>query len=416
MSGPDTAYKSLLVIGHQWPEPQATGAGVRMLWLLNGFLQEGFHIVFGSASGSGDYRVDLGKLGITEVEIKLNDASFDLFLQKNGFTHVLFDRFLTEEQFGWRVRDNLPGAQVLLDTEDLHSLRHSREDALRRGGEWSVADWVEHPIFYREVASMFRSDLSLVISKREMELLLSEVPSLREKLVYLPFGMDGPAAATGLNFQKRSDFVFVGNGKHAPNRDAITCLKTDIWPRIRKRLPGVELHIYGAYLPKQILQMHAPGEGFLVRGWAPELQPVLSNTRLLLAPLRFGAGIKGKILKASVFGLPVMGTSIAFEGIMEADKALPFVADSAERFAEKAVDLYANPVEWEKSLGRQQQASRAHLNTSFNTLTGAMDSYPQRHKALARETRVIQNLLRNEAFGRLRYLSRWIEAKEKGEN
>jgi hypothetical protein len=162
--------------------------------------------------------------------------------------------------------------------------------------------------------------------------------------------------------------------------------------------------------------MHAPGEGFLVRGWAPELQPVLSNTRLLLAPLRFGAGIKGKILKASVFGLPVMGTSIAFEGIMEADKALPFVADSAERFAEKAVDLYANPVEWEQSLGRQQQASRAHLDTSFNTLTGAMDSYPQRHKALPRETRVIQNLLRNEAFGRLRYLSRWIEAKEKGEN
>ena len=359
---------------------------------------------------------DLGKLGITEVEIKLNEASFDVFLKENGFTHVLFDRFLTEEQFGWRVRDTLPGAQVLLDTEDLHSLRHSREDVLRRGGEWSVTDWVDHPMFYREIASMFRSDLSLIISKREIELLLSEVPYLREKLVYVPFGMDEPAAVPGVNFQKRSGFVFVGNGKHAPNRDAITYLKTDIWPRIRKRLPGAELHIYGAYLPNQILQMHAPGEGFQVRGWAPELQPVLSTTRLLLAPLRFGAGIKGKILKASIFGLPVMGTSLAFEGIMEVDKALPFVADSAERFAEKAVALYTDPVEWEQALGQQQQGARAHVNTSFNTLTGAMDSYPQRHKSLPRETRVIQSLLRNEAFGRLRYLSRWIEAKEKGKN
>ena len=414
MPGPDIAYKSLLVIGHQWPEPQATGAGLRMLWLLNGFLQEGFHIVFASAAGSGDYRADLGKLGITEVEIELNEASFDLFLRKNGFTHVLFDRFLTEEQFGWRVRDNLPGAQVLLDTEDLHSLRHSREDVFKRGGEWSVTDWVEHPMFYREVASMFRSDLSLIISKTEMALLHSEVPFLREKLVYLPFGMDEPAAVPGLNFQERSDFVFVGNGKHAPNQDAIAYLKTDIWPRIRKRLPGAELHIYGAYLPNQILQMHAPDEGFKVRGWALELHPVLGNARLLLAPLRFGAGIKVKILKASTFGLPVVGTSIAFEGIMETDMA--FIADSADRLAEKAIALYANPVEWEQALEQQEDAVRAHLNTSFNTLIDAMDSSLQRQKSLPRETRVIQNMLQNEAFGRLRYLSRWIEAKEKGKN
>lgn len=414
MPGPDIAYKSLLVIGHQWPEPQATGAGLRMLWLLNGFLQEGFHIVFASAAGSGDYRADLGKLGITEVEIELNEASFDLFLRKNGFTHVLFDRFLTEEQFGWRVRDNLPGAKVLLDTEDLHSLRHSREDVFKRGGEWSVTDWVGHPMFYREVASMFRSDLSLIISKTEMALLRSEVPYLREKLVYLPFGMDETAAVPGLNFQERSDFVFVGNGKHAPNRDAIAYLKTDVWPRIHKRLPGAELHIYGAYLPNQILQMHAPDEGFKVRGWAPELHPVLGNARLLLAPLRFGAGIKGKILKASTFGLPVVGTSIAFEGIMETDMA--FIADSADRLAEKAIALYANPVEWEQALEQQEDAVRAHLNTSFNTLIDAMDSSLQRQESLPREIRVIQNMLQNEAFGRLRYLSRWIEAKEKGKN
>ncbi|MGB5509426.1 glycosyltransferase [Robiginitalea sp.] len=416
MPGPDTDFKSLLVIGHQWPEPGATGAGVRMLWLLNGFLQKGFHIVFASATGSGDYRVDLGKLGIKEVEIQINDSSFDVFLQKNEFSHVLFDRFLTEEQFGWRVRDNLPGAQVLLDTEDLHSLRHSREDAVRRGGEWSVADWVADPMFYREVASMFRSDLTLIISKREMELLLSEVPYLQEKLIYLPFGMHQSALIPGVNFQGRSNFVFIGNGKHAPNRDAIAHLKTEIWPRIRQKLPEAVLQVYGAYLPTQTLQMDAPAEGFEVKGWAPELQPVLSNARLLLAPLRFGAGIKGKILKASVFGLPVMGTTIGFEGIIDEPRDLPFVADCVEHFAQKAVTLYTNAVEWERALAIQRQATEVHLNTSFDILSSALDTYAKRRDVLPKETRVIQNLLQNEAFGRLRYLSRWIEAKEKGKN
>ena len=416
MSGPDTDFKSLLVIGHQWPEPEATGAGVRMLWLLNGFLQKGFHIVFASAAGSGDYRVDLGKLGITEVEIQINDTSFDEFLQKQAFSHVLFDRFLTEEQFGWRVRDHLPRALLLLDTEDLHSLRYSREDAVKRAGEWSVTDWVEHPLFFREVASIFRSDLTLIISKREMELLLFEVPYLREKLVYLPFGLDKPTPEPRVDFHKRSDFVFVGNGKHAPNRDAIAHLKNEIWPRIRHGLPDAVLQVYGAYLPKQILQMDAPAQGFQVKGWAPELQPVLRNSRLLLAPLRFGAGIKGKILKAVAFDLPVMGTTIGFEGILDGHQAHPFIADSVEDFADKAVALYTNPVAWERALALQQKAAGAHINASFDTLTQAMDSYPNRQRALPRETRLIQTLLQNEAFGRLRYLSRWIEAKEKGKN
>ncbi|MGB5652612.1 MAG: glycosyltransferase [Robiginitalea sp.] len=416
MSGPDTDPKSLLVIGHQWPEPEATAAGVRMLWLLKGFLQKDFQVVFACAAGPGDYRVDLGKLGIKEVGSQMNDSSFDRFLQKHEFSHVLFDRFLTEEQFGWRVRDNLPGAQILLDTEDLHSLRHSREDAIRKGGEWSVSGWVEHPLFYREIASMFRSDLNLIISKHEMELLQAQIPHLQEKLVYLPFGMDAPVNVPGISFQNRSNFVFLGNGKHLPNLDAIAQLKSEIWPLIRKRLPEAALQIYGAYLPNQILQMDAPAEGFQVKGWAPELQPVLNNTRLLLAPLRFGAGIKGKILKAAAFGLPVMGTSVGFEGIMEKHETLSFVADSAQHFAEKAVELYTDPVGWERALKLQEQAAGVHLYTSFETLSRAMDSYPERREALPQETRLIQNLLQNEAFGRLRYLSRWIEAKEKGKN
>jgi hypothetical protein len=387
-----------------------------MLWLLKGFLNKGFKIAFASASASGIYDIDLETMGIKRVPVKLNDSSFDRFLEDSDFSHVMFDRFLTEEQFSWRVRDSLPGALLLLDTEDLHSLRHSREEAVRKQCSWYVEDWIKTPLFFRELASMFRSDLNLIISNREMAFLIAQVPFLKDKLVYLPFGMEPLSETVSGSFEQRSNFVFIGNGKHKPNLDAITYLKTEIWPLIRKSMPEANLMVYGAYLPNRILGMHAPSEGFVIKGWASDLRPLLGKARLLLAPLRFGAGIKGKILKAAQFGLPTMGTSYAFEGITEGFDNTSFVADDSERFAEMAVRLYTERGNWDGTLKLQKQASQTHVHTSFDTLAIALDSYKERLDALPQETRMIQTLLQNQAFDRVRYLSRWIEAKEKGQN
>ena len=411
-----TKNKSLLVIGHQWPEPDATAAGEHMLWLLKGFLRKGFKITFASAAAPGTYEIDLATLGIERVLIRLNDSSFDRFLGDTDFSHVLFDRFLTEEQFSWRVRDNLPAALLLLDTEDLHSLRHSREEAVRKQHSWSVEDWVQTPLFYRELASMFRSDLNLIISNREVEFLTAHAPFLKDKLVYVPFGMDPLTETAPGSFEQRCDFVFLGNGKHKPNLDAITLLKTEIWPLIRKSIAEARLLVYGAYLPNRVLEMDAPLEGFVIKGWASDLGPVLGNARLQLAPLRFGAGIKGKVLKAAQFNLPTMGTSIGFEGITEGHHSTSFVADESRHFAEKAIRLYTDRNYWDRALKLQKQASQPHVHASFDTLADAIDSHKERLAALLPETRMIQTLLQNEAFDRVRYLSRWIEAKEKGKN
>ncbi len=403
----------MLVIGHQWPEPDATAAGQRMLWLLRGFQRAGYSIVFACSAGAVSYGADLGSMGIETAAIRLNDSSFDRFLQDRGFTLVLFDRFPTEEQFSWRVHEALPKALLVLDTEDLHSLRHSREQALVGGRPWNPSEWVRHPLFFREVASMFRADLSLIVSGREMELLVGQVPLLEPRLLYLPLGMEPVPKAGQPGFEARKGFVFIGNGKHRPNLDAIRQLKTDLWPRIRKHLQEASLLICGAYLPQQVFQLHDPGEGFLVQGWAPDLQAPLGSARLQLAPLRFGAGIKGKVLDAARFGLPTVGTASAFEGILGTAGPHPFLAGSNEDFIRKAVALYRDPGLWKESLKVQQEACEVHTQTSFQPLADALGSLKERHQQPPGQARILEKLLRSEAFGRLRYLSKWIEAKEK---
>ena len=123
--------KKLLIIGFVWPEPKSSAAGVRMMQLIDFFLSEGYQITFASSSLKGDKSLNLASKGIQERRIELNNSSFDLFISKLNPTVVLFDRFMMEEQFGWRVAQQCPNALKILDTEDLHCLRKAREEAFK---------------------------------------------------------------------------------------------------------------------------------------------------------------------------------------------------------------------------------------------------------------------------------------------
>jgi len=408
----DSDHKKMLVIGLQWPEPDATAAGQRMWQLLQGFCSAGYRITFASAAAGEEGSTPLQALGIATLPIQLNHSSFDQWLERTCFDLVLFDRFITEEQFGWRVREQLPNCTLLLDTEDLHSLRQSRETAVRANRAWEVSDWLESPVLYRELASILRCDLSLIISSTERDLLLTHLPFLKGKLHYLPFQFSPERLSPGSGFSGRRGFVFVGNGKHRPNLDAITLLHSEIWPRLRLLLPDTRMEIYGAYLPEAIQKLHAPEEGFEVKGWAPDLEPVFSNSRLQLAPLRFGAGIKGKILNALRFGLPTLSSLIGWEGIYEGEASVDFLAGTPEAFARKAALLYTNEAAWKRSLQEQLRAAAPHFAPSMEALLDAVENPGQRWDSLPEDQKVLQKMLRHQAFDRSRYLSRWIEAKE----
>src|SRR5690606_29070221 len=185
----------------------------------------------------------------------LNNPSFDAFLKELNPEMVLFDRFFMEEQFGWRVTQACPQALRILDTEDLHFLRNAREKALKNR---TKPDFNMEATF-REIAAMYRCDLSLVISKKEIELLISHFHFPEQLLLYLPFMID-EINEKEINklpkFKDRNGFMFIGNFKHLPNVDSVTYLTKELFPEIRKQLKDAELNIYGAYASNKVKGLH----------------------------------------------------------------------------------------------------------------------------------------------------------------
>jgi glycosyltransferase involved in cell wall biosynthesis len=339
--------KTLLIIGHTFPEPATTAAGCRMMQLIDLFLEDDYQITFVSTANPSERSEDLLNLGISSENIELNNNSFDVFISTLKPDVVVFDRYITEEQFGWRVAEQCPDALRILDTEDLHFLRKAREAAVKKNGSVTEANLFSETA-KRELASILRSDLSLIISEFEMDLLQDQFRISSEILYYLPF-LVKKVEKTGKKvplFEERADFVTVGNLLHAPNLDSVLQLKNRIWPLIRKKLPEARLLIYGAYAPQQILEMQNKKTGFLVRGWAEDILEVLQKARVCLAPLRFGAGLKGKLLDAMIYGTPAVTTTIGAEGM---NGNLPFsgkVEDNFEKFAEASVALYTEEQIW----------------------------------------------------------------------
>ena len=287
--------KSLLIIGAVWVEPNSSAAGKRMLQLIAQFLESGYMVTFGSPSQKSEKAMDLISLGIDEVAIELNTVSFDKFINKLQPNIVLFDRFMMEEQFGWRVAENCPKAIRILDTEDLHCLRKTRALCLKKNIDFSFNELLRQDITKREIAAVLRCDLSLIISTFEMELLKNTFKIAASILMYLPFlfdQIDSSQQEKWNSFEEREHFIFIGNFFHKPNIDAVLTLKNKIWSKIRKSLPKAEIHVYGAYINQQIQELHAEKDGFHIKGFATDANEVVGNAKVVLAPLNFGAFLK----------------------------------------------------------------------------------------------------------------------------
>ncbi len=386
-----------------------------MMQLIALFLTQGWKITFASTAQKGVRKVDLSILKIEEVTIELNNSSFDTFIQKLNPAIVLFDRFMTEEQFGWRVTENCPIALKILDTEDLHCLRKTRQKAIKENKNFNTADLLDAEITKREIASIYRCDLSLIISSYEMEL-LKELFKIHESLLYyLPFLLDKIKEEQIENlkpFEERHHFISIGNFLHAPNVDAVLYLKKTIWSLIRTQLPNTEIHIYGAYVTQQILELHNEKEGFLIKGFAANAQKVVSNVKVCLAPLRFGAGIKGKLTEAMQNGTPSITTTVGAEGMHAGLPWNGFIEDIPEKFTDKAVELYSNKSVWKKSQQNgikiiNQLYDKEKLSKPFLERLNDLQTTIEKH----RNHNFIGAMLQHHTLQSTKYLSKWIEAK-----
>ena len=405
--------KKILIIGYVWPEPNSSAAGSHMMSILRLFKAQGWQVEFSTPAQESDHAIDLESEGITSQKIILNCDSFDEYIKTYQPDIVMFDRFMMEEQFGWRVEKNCPNALKILDTEDLQCLRNARHQAHKAKREMNQTDLLSD-LAKREISAILRCDISLIISSFEMELLVNTFRVDKEILHHLPFMVDlEKIPKTTKSFEERQHFMTIGNFRHAPNWDVVLYLK-EFWGEIRKQLPKAELHIYGSYPPPKATALHNPKKGFHIKGWADDALEVMENARICLAPIRFGAGIKGKLLEAMIMQTPSVTTAVGSEGMHESLPWSGIIADDIETFIKSAVKLYSDKELWKEA--QKNGTTLLHNLYESQTLGSKLIE-----KILNVEENLTQHRLNNFTGAMLKhhsmmstkYMSQWIAEKNK---
>lgn len=404
----------VFVISNVWVEPNSSAAGSRMLQLLELFLEKQWEVIYASTASESAYAIDVANLGIVTETVQMNDPSFDTFIKELNPDIVLFDRFMVEEQFGWRVAQHCPNALRLLDTEDLHCLRKARHQAIKEDRDFVTKDLMSD-IAKREIASIYRCDLTLMISSYEMKLLQSVFKVPKELLHYIPF-IVSPLEEEFIPYEERHYFISIGNFLHAPNWDATLYLKNKIWPEIRKSMPDAQLHVYGAYPSDKVMQLHNPKEGFYIKGRAENAKEVISKAKVLLAPLRFGAGLKGKFIDAMQCGTPSVTTGIGAEAMHNGNPWAGSVEDDIYAFAKAATTLYTYKNLWSVA----QDHGRLIINNCFQK----SDFEDEFHSTIShykktleskRESNFTGQMLQHHTLQSTKFMSKWIMEKNKSQ-
>lgn len=404
----------ILFVGLVWPEPNSSAAGWRILHLLKCFSKIS-QVFFASAASKSIYSANLTSLGVQEDRIFLNDSSFDTYVKNLLPDIVVFDRFMVEEQYGWRVAEQCPRAVRILDTEDLHFVRLARQEAYKKNTEVNYYSLTAK----RELASILRSDLSLIIAHTEMQLLQDQFAIPAEKLFYIPF-QEEPLDTQNMknlpNYNERKDFVFIGNFIHEPNYRTVEVLKKEIWPLLRKKCPTAELHIYGAYASTKVLQLNNPKERFSIKGRAEDARETIQQYRVLIAPIPFGAGAKGKFVDAMAAGTPTVTSKIGAES-MNKSNWNGFITDDATEFILKSVDLYSSESLWyqKQKIGFEIFNSEI-ADTSYSTEMLDRVKHLQANLIAIRRKYFISEILLQQQVSATKYMSLWIEEKNKKHN
>ena len=269
----------------------------------------------------------------------------------------------------------------------------------------------------RELASIYRCDLSLIISEAEMQLLQEFFKVPDAQLLYLPF-MVAPITLEEQQawkpFETRKHFVTIGNFRHEPNWLSVRYLKTEIWPLIRKQLPDAEMRVYGSYPAEKHTQLHNHKEHFYVLGRAESAHEVIEEARVLLAPLLTGAGLKGKLLDAMQCGTPAVTTSVGAEGMHGKLDFNGSVVDDPEAFAEAAITLYKNKNKFtEAQINGVRIVNERFSKEAWNSVFKRRLSDLQVNLETHRISNFTGAMLWHQSLQASKFMSKWIEEKNK---
>ena len=344
----------LLVVDSELPRPDRDSGSMRLANLMQLLREDGYRIAFIADDGRLDihYADSLRGAGVEVV-----DGSPTAWLRRHAaeLHGAILCRHVVAGHWLSLVRGLAPGAHVVFDTVDLHYLRetrqarHNRSRSMTRRAKATQAS---------EVRLVSLADTTWVVSDDERLALAREAPGARVVVVSNAYG----EVLEGRPYAERSGLLFVGGHRHPPNTDAVRWLLDDIFPRIKAHLPDVQLHLAGPDMPDDLRLLAEGSGGVVLHGHVPDLEPLLQGCRVAVAPLRFGAGVKGKINLSMARGQPVITTSCGAEGMHLRPGVDVLVADDPGAFADATAKLYRDPVSWQSIAENGRDSVRRHFS------------------------------------------------------
>jgi GT2 family glycosyltransferase/SAM-dependent methyltransferase/glycosyltransferase involved in cell wall biosynthesis len=346
-------YKRILVIDHSLPMPDRDSGSLRMFQILTILPHLGHRVSFipDNLANIPPYGDDLRKRGI-EVVLRPHIKDVSNYIESHGrkYDVIILSRCGTAKKHIAAVRLHAPQSHVIFDTVDLHFLRTAREAELTQKAE---AKMLAEQTQEQEYSLIKEADETWVVSEAERELLLHDFPGKQIEVVSNIVNIQAPKTS----FAERAGFLFIGSFLHPPNVDAVLYFVNDIYPLVTQTLPAVKFYIIGHQAPPEIVALGS--ENIIVVGAVPEVLSFFESVKLSVAPLRYGAGVKGKINQSMGFGVPVIATSIAVEGMCLRDRQDVLIADKPEEFASALIDLYQSEDLWRRLSGNSLKKTKS---------------------------------------------------------
>jgi GT2 family glycosyltransferase/glycosyltransferase involved in cell wall biosynthesis len=335
------ARHHMLIVEACMITPDQDAGSVRMQALLEILVGMGVHVTF--VAENLEYRQpyvrDLQQQGV-EVWYSPHIQSVTQLLEQRGalFDTVMICRHYIASPLIAAVRQHAPQAQLWFDTVDLHYLREERLAALEQSSSLAEVAAVTKK---QELGVMAACDLTFVVSPVEQALLAQTLPDAKVAIlstIYEPLDHSP-------GYSEREGLLFVGGFQHPPNVDAVTWFVQEVWPLVHAQVPEMKVRVVGSKMPDSLRSLAGPGIEIL--GFVQDIDPLLAQSRISIAPLRYGAGVKGKVNQAMSHGLPVVATPAAVEGMDLTHGEHVLVADSPAVYAQEIIRLYNDPLLWQ---------------------------------------------------------------------
>ncbi|MBL4661376.1 MAG: glycosyltransferase [Alcanivoracaceae bacterium] len=332
--------KRILIFDACTPTPDQDSGSLRMINLIKILKELNYHVIFmpENLSHNKKYTQALQQLGVECIYTPFISNPVDYLKQKGQFLDaVILSRYYVAEPVMPFIREYCPKAQIIFDTVDLHYVRERRMAELEN--DTSLAKIAE-ATREKELAVAKACDTTLVVSPYEVEVLAEELPNTQVKVLTNIHEIYGCRKA----YKQRKDIMFIGGYQHTPNVDAIEWFVAEIFPLIAQELPELKFHIVGSKAPKHIQEMAT--DNIIFHGFVEDIEPYMDDIRIAVAPLRYGAGVKGKVNMSMSYGQPVVGTKVAVEGMFTQEGVDVLMAETPEQFAQQVVRLYQDEKIW----------------------------------------------------------------------